>query len=101
MKQGKHNGIISIWKFLFSLMIVVLHCDVLAGSNDKVILSGGSIAVEFFFITSGYLMAVSAFKNKSQNNIVSDTWHFLWKKIKAIFPYVLITFAVEDRKSVV
>ena len=92
MKIDKHNGIISIWKFLFSLMVVILHCDFLAPSKNQIILRGGSIAVEFFFITSGYLMAVSAFKRSNKKNIISDTWSFIWKKVKTLFPYVLIAF---------
>ena len=92
MQKSKHNGIISLWKFLFSVMIVILHCDCLAENNEKTLFIGGAIAVEFFFITSGYLMAVSAFKRGRKKDIVSDTWNFIGKKFKALFPYVLIAF---------
>jgi len=92
MKKSKHNGIISLWKFLFSVMIVILHCDSLAGNNEKTLFIGGAIAVEFFFITSGYLMAVSAFKSGRKKDVASDTWSFIGKKFKALFPYVLIAF---------
>ena len=97
MEKKKHNGIISLWKFLFSLIIVALH---LAHSkenylnNFKYIFSAGSIVVDFFFIISGYLMAKKALNagEIKKENLGSETFKYIWKKIKSFFPYVLIAY---------
>ncbi len=53
----KHNGVIGLWKFIFCLLIVVLHTGI--GIPNR-IFKFGSIGVEFFFLVSGYLLAKSA-----------------------------------------
>ena len=89
MKENKHNGIISFWKFAFAMMIVILHCSDFAQAGDTVIFKEGSIGVEFFFITSGFLLAVSAFKKIDDSNIIKDTWKFIYRKFIKLLPYVL------------
>ncbi len=93
LTTNKHNGIISFWKFVFCLMIVIRHSKWL-GYNETKLFIGGSIGVDFFFIVSGFLMAVSAFKNKNEESICRSTWKFLWRKIKKLFPYVLFSFVL-------
>lgn len=52
VKKKKHNGIISFWKFMFSIMIVIFHSENLAFNTDYILFKDGAIAVEFFFIVS-------------------------------------------------
>ena len=89
----KHNGIISFWKFCFCIMIIIFHTDIFMTDNITSIFSkGGYIAVEFFFLVSGFLMAKSALNKKDEENsegLVKETFHFIMKKIKNFFPYVL------------
>lgn len=87
----KHNGIISLWKFLYCIMIVVFHGGIFATKNSNVILSNGSIGVEFFFIVSGYLMTKSALKYEDTSNIANDTVNYIWKKWKTFLPYTIIS----------
>ncbi len=96
----KHNGIISFWKFIFTILIIIGHiavrmksvpnCDL---ANVK-LFSAYSVGVEFFFIISGYLMTKSALNKKIDNKeeLGKITFDYIWKKIKVFFPYILIGF---------
>ena len=53
----------------------------------------GYLGVEFFFIVSGYLMTKNAL-TKNEDNIGIKTFDYIWKKIKAFFPYVFIAFII-------
>ena len=65
MKE-KHNGIISFWKFIFSLLILALQGGMMR--KDAIYsFKGGSIGVEFFFIVSGYLFCHKCLKTNSAN----------------------------------
>lgn len=90
----KHNGVISLWKFLFCMMIVIYHANIFATGNENIFLATGSIGVEFFFLVSGYLMAKTALNKKDtkNQNLGIETLDFIWRKIKAFFPYVFICF---------
>lgn len=88
----KHNGIISFWKFMFSLMIVVYHITEKVPSSNP-LMRYGRIAVEFFFLVSGYLMTKTALNKKEDTKFLAqETVQYIWKKIKYFFPYVLMGF---------
>ena len=67
MKKEKHNGIISLWKFIFACVIVLFHCNTFYESTPNYFVKGGYIAVEFFFIVSGFYMARKALKKQTKN----------------------------------
>ena len=93
IKEKKHNGIISFWKFMFSMLIVLFHCNenLLKGN----FFAAGRIGVEFFFLTSGYLMAKKALNNKNDiSNIGIETTTYIWRKIKSFFPYIIVPFII-------
>ena len=76
MEESKKNGAIDFWKFAFSIMIVLFHSYYFANNEDGAIFREGRIAVEFFFIVSGFFMAKSAVsKPKLQSNS-------LWQKLE-------------------
>ena len=87
----KHNGIISFWKFLFCLMIVIYHANVFSSDKNNVLFSKGSIGVEFFFLVSGYLLTKSALKktDDDKSNLGTDTLKYIWKKYKTFLPYTI------------
>lgn len=87
----KHNGIISIWKFIFSIVIVFYHCQRFYGTGIKPLFSGGYIAVEFFFIVSGYFFAKNTIETESKK-IGIDTIKYVSKIIKNLLPYILISY---------
>ncbi len=86
----KRNGEIDLLRFIFSVIIVIHHYN---ASFDFNILKNGYIAVEFFFLLSGYLMAQSAYKITSRKDklepseIADLSWSFIIKKVKAFYPY--------------
>lgn len=90
MNEKKHNGIISFWKFLFCMMIIIYHGRLFASNSTHILLNKGNIGVEFFFIVSGFLMARSALKKDNTNNIGKDTFNYLWKKYKTFLPYSIV-----------
>ena len=62
MESGKkaRNGSLDLMKFVFSIVIVLLHSGNLFGRNK--FFPAGHIGVEFFYIVSGYYMAKSALR---------------------------------------
>lgn len=87
MKPKRRNGTVDLLKFLFSIMIMLFHC----GRGFP----GGYIAVEFFFIVSGYLMAKSTGKRmKNGLSIGKDTFSFVLHKAKGIFPVYLTAWLI-------
>ena len=96
-KEKKHNGIISIWKFLFAIMVVLRHIEASNTyfENYKYTFIAGSIAVDFFFIVSGYLMTKKAMsKDVKKEELGTETYDYIAKKVKAFFPYVLTAIII-------
>ncbi len=94
----KHNGIIGIWKFLFSLLILAFHITAFE-SESHTLFSCGAIGVDFFFLVSGYLLAKKVAGETRRLNgapcdIPKSTWKFLLGKIRVFYPYLLVAFLV-------
>ena len=94
------NSTIDLLRIIFALLVVTVHCRGLLGEYSWVF-DGGWIGVEFFFIVSGYLMVASATKSEvrslSKNNkeeLGTETVQFLWRKLKKLLPYIIISFIV-------
>ena len=93
MKKEKRNGIISLWKFLFAIVIAFFHCSQFYQDLKNPFFYGGYIAVEFFFIVSGFYLAKKLIKEKyDTKNIVGETIKYIFKKILKLFPYILIAY---------
>ncbi len=93
----KHNGIISFWKFIFCLVIIIFHAGEYFIGKQEILFRYGSIAVEFFFIVSGFLMCKKACSTKTSSNtsIGQETFQFVISKFAKLFPYILIAFIVD------
>lgn len=90
MSKPRHsiNGEIELLRFVMAAIIVVHHSKVMVGTACSPFLHG-SLAVEFFFLVTGYLMMQSM--DRIRENACGeqvDTWKFLGKKICAVFPEV-------------
>ena len=95
MEPTKRNGIIDFMRFVFCMVIILYHCRNMGGTSDIALCAdAGYIAVEFFFLVSGFLMAKSAAKRNDSDysHLGTETTQFLWHKIKPILPYYV--FAV-------
>lgn len=90
----KRNGIISFWKFLYAVMVVLFHGRILTNGNDFILVNGGYIGVEFFFVVSGVFLASSIIKtwDKDNSTLGKDTLKFIWKKFSTFFPYILVAY---------
>lgn len=84
----KRNGYVDVIKFIFAIVIAEFHL----GSG---IFPGGRVAVEGFFMISGYLMMNSIAKNKyPSDNIGVSTLKFLAGKYKNLFTMLLPSVAI-------
>lgn len=95
--MNKKNAAIDLLKFLFALMIVLFH----GGKNlpeQAGYFINGLLGVEFFFIVSGYLMAVSARRYADPHSSGVTIWHstrqFVAHKIARLSPDVFIAWFV-------
>ncbi len=95
-KKEQQNGIIAFWKFMFCLLIILTHVGQEMKTDCKIIFACGSIAVDFFFLVSGYLLGKKALRSDNVPNgeLYKSTFKFIWKKIKNFFPYFLIIYII-------
>lgn len=80
---ASYCGEIDFWKFLCCIVIVIHHSFQIFG--ERVYMGSGSICVEFFFMVSGYFMALSTAKRNEKYDsakIGTQTVDFLLHKIK-------------------
>ncbi len=79
----KRNGYIDVIKFIFAIIIAEFHF----GSG---IFLGGRMAVEGFFIITGYLMMKTIEKSPvAEKGIGISSVEFIFKKYKSLFYYLL------------
>ena len=100
MEKNKHNGKISLWKFLFALMIVALHLG-FKYPDVTYRFAAGSIAVDFFFIVSGYLFCQKCLKTKIDKEIGKNTFDFFINKVKRFLPYIIFLWVISIPFSVI
>ena len=92
MKEETHNGRIAFWKFAFCLLICAFHLGSLF-ETTKIRFAGGSIAVEFFFLVSGFLFCKKMI-NYDGKNIYEDNIKYTWHSIKRFAPYIIFLFVI-------
>ncbi len=89
----KHIGSIDLLRFVFSLVIVIFHAKHFdTAPEGGLFADAGYIAVEFFFLVSGFLMAGTLARkaDTSCRHLGRETLAFVWNKIRAI----LLTYAM-------
>ena len=95
MNNTQKNGELEFFRFLFSVIIVLHHSRYLVGDKNCIFL-GGALAVEFFFILSGCLMAQSIEKERishaDTSHIGKDTFYFIKRKVNGFFPQILFAW---------
>ncbi len=101
-KESRKNGKIEFLRFLFAVVIVIHHSKYVIGSKADPLI-GGSLAVEFFFILSGYLMMMKIRKTemlevagteKSPLSLGKETFRFIINKAKQLYPEMFIAWTI-------
>lgn len=94
-KSGSRIASVEFWRFLFTVLVCLYHLEIYY-TKGKLFPSGTS-AVEFFFVLAGFLLAMSAshfFERHpdrlSPKEAAAMATQFVWKKVKAIFPVLVI-----------
>ncbi|MCR4661975.1 MAG: acyltransferase [Clostridia bacterium] len=86
------NNLVELARFLFSLLVVGYHVQMTWANGGTQFFAGGALAVEFFFLISGYFLARSIEKinSKEQYKLFPETGKFMWGKIKGILPVHIV-----------
>ena len=94
--KKKHNGVISIWKFIFAILIILHHGYAIHDNGvEHTLFICGAIAVDFFFIVSGWLMSAKINAEAEINDerpIYKATKEFIFEKIKKILPFMVFSY---------
>ena len=86
-----YNKAVSFYKLIFTLYVVAYHSCVMVQDRSVALFRGGWLAVELFFVISGYLMVHSATKTAHDPaQIGRETFQFVVHKISRLFPYYLV-----------
>lgn len=86
--KKQRNNIVELARFLFSLLVIGYHVQMTWTGGGVQFFAGGALAVEFFFLISGFFFAKSVEKTSSQEHvrIIKETKRFMWRKFKGILP---------------
>ena len=82
----KRNGAIDFLRFFFCILIVLRHSVHALPEDTTLVMPGGAMGVEFFFVVSGYLLACSAYKRVNNGNPINtaeDTNIFMKNKLRS------------------
>mgnify|MGYP002624938185 CR=1 FL=1 len=93
MAKTNRNGTIDLLRFFFCVLIVLRHFNDGMPKDSPMIIPGGGLGVEFFFVVSGYLMACSAYKrvnNGSPIKVAADTNTFMKRKMNGLLPDLIV-----------
>lgn len=88
MAENRKNSFIELLRFLFCILIFLHHSGALLDEGMSPLCPNGAIAVEFFFILSGYLSAVHFSKrdNSIENKMCTAMKYSLGKALR-LLPY--------------
>lgn len=94
METKKYNYFVDIIKFIFSFIIVIYHSWMFNGTFGNGYFNYGFLAVDFYFITTGYLMMSSINNNNKyrKEDLGISTFTFIKGKVLKILPYLLLSY---------
>ena len=93
VKAQKRNGELDFFKLLFCIVVISFHSGYFIQSENGYF-KGGSIAVDFFFVVSGVMMARNAAKKAYEENLGIDTFEFMKKKILRFMPDIYVAWVI-------
>lgn len=93
--SGGRNGKIELLRFICAVIIFLFHFSQLV-NGDRFLFLSGALAVEFFFVLSGYLMMASVDKagSASELELGNETLGFLKRKLSVLYPELLIAYMI-------
>lgn len=93
-KGSDRNGIIGLFKFLFSIVVVMVHTHGLRPADVTAYpFAGGYTAVEFFLIVSGYF-AVSSQQTIVSNDSAKAAMAYTASRFKKSFPIIAVSVTI-------
>lgn len=91
----QRNGKIELMRFVFSVIIAGYHlgCSL---NFDRELFQKGYLAVEFFFMVSGFLLAKSLvrYHSGSSGQLISDSLRFMGKKYLSLYRYYAVVIVM-------
>lgn len=94
----KRNYFVDVLKFIFAIIIVFYHTwKFKLFDYNTSYFRYGYLAVDFYFIVTGYLLINSINKKKltyNKETIGKDACKFIWGKLKGIWIYLLLSYIV-------
>lgn len=75
------NAEVELWRFVFACMVFLSHMGVYLN---------GALAVDFFFLLTGYLAMASIQRAEQRNMSPRGTFDFIIHKIKSFYPELLV-----------
>ncbi len=96
VKMTKRNNLVELARFLFSILVVGYHIQMTFLGDGINFFENGALAVEFFFLISGYFLARSIEKISAKENYnpALESCGFMGNKIKGILPTHLTAIIV-------
>lgn len=91
----ERNYSLDLWKFVFAVLVVLFHANNMVDDASQEIFVNGRLAVEFFFIVSGCMMAMSARRREELAlGLGQDTFGFIKGKFFSLMPNVIVGYAI-------
>ena len=87
MAQVKRNGYVDVMKLIFAFMIADFHF----GTG---FLPGGYLAVEAFFMVSGFFMMKSMERISQSEPVGTTTVKFMYRKYKGLLPVLFVSMVI-------
>lgn len=82
------NNSITFWRLIFTILIALFHFLRIYGIN-----TGWYISVEFFFMTSGFLLINTCDRNQ-EKGVADSPWKYTKRRIAKLYPLYLFCFIV-------
>ncbi len=93
--RSGRNGSVDFWKFVCAVAIMLFHSHLFAPNPGAIPFVSGALSVEFFFITSGFLMAKSCSRIEYiEGKLGTQTRDFVFHKIKRLCPEFPIAWII-------
>lgn len=96
-QQIKHNNAVGAYRYLFSLVIFLLHFrpNSIFGEENRAFY-GGYLSVEFFFILAGFFLMVSYYHDKKTCSCNDTSYirvrRFFKRRLLRLYPQYLLSF---------